>query len=84
MNKNEKRTCKEQMRCDEYQKIRYDWITQRHIQTCKQVTKIKSKNGGKKPQQEGMGDAIKNFIIIQLSHPRLTITLKLVMSHDEL
>ena len=38
MNKNEKRTGKEQMRCDEYWKIRCDWITQRHMQTCKQIT----------------------------------------------
>ena len=40
-----------------------DWIIQRHIQTCKQVTKIKRKNGGRKLQEVGMGVAIKNVIL---------------------
>ena len=48
-------------KCDVINIGKYD--TQRHMQTCKQVTKTKSKNGGRKPQQVGMGVAIKNFIL---------------------
>ena len=40
-----------------------DWIIQRHVQTCKQVAKIKRKNGGRKLQEVGMGVAIKNVIL---------------------
>ena len=59
MKKNEKGHGKN--KCDVINIGKYD--TQRHMQTCKQVTKIKSKNGERKPQKVGMGVAIKNFIL---------------------
>ena len=71
--KNEKGDAKN--KCDVIKIGKYNVIgQQKHMQTCKQVTKIKSKNGGRKPKQVGIGVAIKNFILSQLSRPSLTIT----------
>ena len=63
MKKNEKGHGKNKCDVINIDKYDNDWIIQRHIQTCKQVAKIKQKNGGRKLQEVGMGVAIKNVIL---------------------